>query len=122
VEERRFACSGGDLFPDGQGSERQDISEPIGPSRVDSERGKSFALAAPVLLPRFNSGQLDEEGKEEEAGGGSGSRQQAGSGRGRNGRQKDTKIYTSSGAATFAHKGCLFKEFCFSLRLAFIDA
>jgi hypothetical protein len=113
VEERRFGCSGGDLFPDGQGSERQDISEPIGTSRVD-ERGKSFALAAPVLLPRFNSGQLDEEGKEEEAGGGSGSRQQAGSGRGRNGRQKDTKIYTP--------KGCLFKEFCFSLRLAFIDA
>jgi hypothetical protein len=29
VEERRFACGGGDA--DGQGSERQETSEPIGP-------------------------------------------------------------------------------------------
>ena len=52
VEERRFGCGGGDLFPDGIGSERQDISEPIGPSRVDSEQ-ENPRLAAPVLLPRF---------------------------------------------------------------------
>jgi len=31
-------------------------------------------------------------------------------------------LYTSSGTATFAPKGSLFKEFCFRLRLAFIDA
>jgi len=67
VEERRFACSGGDLFPDGQGSERQDISEPIGPSRVDSVRGKSLALLLRCCCR--DSGELDEEGKEEEAGG-----------------------------------------------------
>jgi hypothetical protein len=75
VEERRFACSGGDLFPDGQGSERQDISEPIGRSQVDSERGKSFAWLLRCCCR--DSGELDEEGKEVEAGGGSG-RQAAG--------------------------------------------
>jgi len=89
VEERRFACSGGDLFPDGQGSERQDISEPIGPSRVDSVRGKSLALLLRCCCR--DSGELDEEGKEEEAGGGR-RQAQAGSGRGRNGSKRIRKF------------------------------
>ena len=75
VEERRFACSGGDLFPDGQGSERQDISEPIGPSRVDSERGKSFALGCSGAAAAIQ-GSLTRRGKKRKQGA-AGSRQLA---------------------------------------------
>jgi hypothetical protein len=79
VEERRVAYGDGDLFPNGIGSERQDINEPIVPSRVDSEQ-ENPRLAAPVLLPRFRGARRGV--KEEEKGEAGG----ASSGRGYHGR------------------------------------
>lgn len=71
MEERRFACGGGDA--DGQGSERQETSEPI--ALVDLEKEKKIlAFAAP--------------GQEGGFGGGRGGEGSGGSGRGSNGRKK----------------------------------
>jgi hypothetical protein len=77
VEERRFACGGGDA--DGQGSERQETSEPI--ALVDLEKGKKKILAfAAQLWRRPRRGR--KRGRRRQAGG---------SGRGSNGRILDTK-------------------------------
>jgi hypothetical protein len=76
VEERRLACGGGDPFPDWQGSERQDTSEPIGaePGRF----GRAFGAGSQEILALTAAAAIQEGSREGARRGGGG---------GRNGRQ-----------------------------------
>jgi hypothetical protein len=69
VEDRRFAGGGPDGDAEGQGSEMQESSEPIGPGWADWERTKKrkkiLASAAAVQESGFGCGE-EEKGKEEE--------------------------------------------------------
>jgi len=80
VEERRFACGGGDA--DGQGSDMQETSEPIGPIQGRGNPCSRFSDSGGWLWRRPRR-----EGNE--AAGAAGRRRS--SGRGSNGRKKDTK-------------------------------